>query len=119
MGRNRLIIGLPLLVSLLFAFGYLHVQCQSQQRLLQAEQAQHHRTTAARPDLHLITQPTLPTLNQATDNSSAETLGATAVGPSPTNAGTTLQSTAQDKGNNDNAQLQATRKVYKLDELNL
>lgn len=122
--RNRLIVGLPLVVSLLFAFGYLHVQWHSQQRLTAADQAQHQKTSVGKPDLPLVTQPVLPALSQAPDNNpdSAPTdlaPDAIGVGPSPTNAAATLQSTNDSMNHGGNDQLQATRRAVKLDELNL
>lgn len=114
---TNLVIGLPLMVSLIFAFSYLNVQAK-QRAVTAAHDKQSHSVTAE-SELLLVTHPDLPTLSQAADDSQAPAPAADSVGPSPTNAGATLQSSSRGEDNKGNAQLQATRKAMKLDDLNL
>ena len=117
---GRFIVGLPLLVSILFAFSFL----LSEQRPGATNQASNQPTNAsAAEDLTLVVQPSLPQLTTMPLSSGPDVpVDPTAVGPSSTAAGAALQSAGQSKGNGNNdsnAQLQATRKSFKLDELSL
>lgn len=117
---GRFIVGLPLLVSVLFAFSFV----LSEQRPGATNQASNPSTNAsAAEDLTLVVQPSLPQLTTIPASSGPDIpVDPTAVGPSSTTAGAALQSAGRSKGNGDNdsnAQLQATRKSFKLDELSL
>ena len=121
---NRIIIGLPLLLSFIFALSLMAWQQVTIKQGLSAQRPAGHANTDPSSILPTIAQPKLPNLDVSPtglDNPLAPSAESNdrPVGPSSTDAGASLQSTAQDHQPNGNASLQATRKALKLDDLHL
>lgn len=126
-GLKNLVIIAPLLLIAVFCLSFAQMKAMTTQNIMRQEADSNKQNSDLKP-LPLITQPTLPTLNESVETKAPDPVPPPMnqymssgqkpdkVGPSSTNSGNALQPNSGNIEKKINDDLQATRQTIRLEE---